>query len=861
MEQMRRLAAGFLALFMMLPIVTSCEKREPEQKVSKIDFSGGELTAVYPLVQESKTSGREMAVESVRIEAFAGADDYILARLRSVLRKHGISETEDAKVTVYIGCEPALMEEHLSFFDASVDEVEQGYTLCAGADKIVLGSSDVSGLFYAVVTLDALIADQKIMECVVKDYPVIKERGIIEGFYGAPWSHADRLSLIEFMGQMKLNTYIYAPKDDLKHRDQWRVPYTEEEMNRFKELLEKCAENNVKFVFAVSPGKDFDYNNPEEDYKALVEKCRAMSDIGVKRFAIFLDDLNLNMQNAAGHANLLNRFQDEFCGDTPLITVFSEYFEGAITDRYTGEIAKQLDKRIIVMWTGNDVVPATIAKKDLDRINGIYDRKMMIWWNYPVNDYAPNNLFIGPAVGLDTKLHENISGFIANPMNQAEASKIPLFTMADYVWNPKRYKAGSSYGAALKALHPETADALKKVCSVLSANIINGFTDSTEYKRLFDKLTSASGQLDPETAEELIRLFEALSSAVDEVRLKEQNQNFLKEIAPWLAKTKEYAERSLLLLKALQNSAGSREVSYQAYLEYRKLSEKSGENPAAVSASVIAPALADMEKLLASLYADGAVPASFAPTYAWADAAISASNIPVYKNYILENAIDNDENTYFWWNGASVKGSYVMLDLGRETEVRNIVLKAGAGGNKEDYFHAGQMQYSSDGIHWTDIGGIQTEPVVILDNLNIKARYVRYVCMEYQIYWLCLSEFHVNYTVQVSNVSAMPAGAIGSGADKLFDGDLSTCYKPNRMPESGEAININVKNLRAKKLEIFQQTVSNAVLTALYSDGSEQEIGKLDDYYFSAEIPADTVVVKITWADGVQPEINEIIFK
>lgn len=856
---MRRLTASILALLMLFPLLSSCKKSETGDTVSKIDFSGGKVASVYPVVQESKTSGQEMAVESVRIQTFSGADDFICEKLRNVLEKHGITEAEDAKVTIYIGSDPSQMEKYLSAFDATIDDVEQGYTLCAGGKAIVLGSRDKDGLFYAIVTLDALIAEKKIKECVIKDYPVIKERGIIEGFYGDPWSHEDRLSLIEFMGKMKLNTYIYAPKDDLKHRDQWREPYNAEEINRFKELLDKCEENNVKFVFAVSPGKDFDYDNPDKDYKALEEKCRALSDIGVKHFAIFLDDLDQNMRNAEGHAKLLNRFQNDFCGDTPLITVFSEYFEGAITERYTGEIAKLLDKRVIVMWTGNDVVPATIKKSDLDHINSIYDRKMMIWWNYPVNDYAPNNLFIGPATGLDANLHENICGFIANPMNQAEASKVPLFTMADYVWNPKSYKAASSYDAALKALHPETADALKKICGVLSGNIINSYTDSTEYKRLFDKLSASSDTRIKETAGELIELFEALSRSVDEVRAKEPNRNFLDELSPWLDKTKAYADRSLLLLKALQKFFDDREESYKAYLEYKKLSEALSDNQAVVSANVITPAFADMEKQLASLYARDAVTASFTPSYTWADAEISSSNIPVYQNYTIEKAVDNDENTYFWWNGASVKGSYVMLDLGKVTDVRNIVLKASAGGNKDDYFHAGQMQYSSDGVNWMNIGGIQTEPVVIMDNLNFQARYVRYVCMENQIYWLCLSEFHVNYTVQVSDVSALPEGAVGNEADKLFDGDLSTFYKPNRAPQSGEAININVKHLQPKKMEVYQQTVSGAILTALLSDGSEQEIGKLEKNYFGAQIPEDTVIIKITWAD-VLPEINEIIF-
>jgi hypothetical protein len=86
--------------------------------------------------------------------------------------------------------------------------------------------------------------------------------------------------------------------------------------------------------------------------------------------------------------------------------------------------------------------------------------------------------------------------------------------------------------------------------------------------------------------------------------------------------------------------------------------------------------------------------------------------------------------------------------------------------------------------------------------------------MEDQIYWLCLSEFHVNYKVNVNNVSAMPEGAVGRGIDKFFDGDLSTYYNPVRVPQSGEAVNINIKSLQATKLEIYQRTVSGAEVCA-----------------------------------------------
>ena len=50
-------------------------------------------------------------------------------------------------------------------------------------------------------------------------------RGVIEGFYGTPWSQQNRLAQLNFYGAHKMNTYVYSPKDDPYLRAQWRDPY------------------------------------------------------------------------------------------------------------------------------------------------------------------------------------------------------------------------------------------------------------------------------------------------------------------------------------------------------------------------------------------------------------------------------------------------------------------------------------------------------------------------------------------------------------------------------------------------------------------------------------------------------------
>lgn len=53
------------------------------------------------------------------------------------------------------------------------------------------------------------------------------------GFYGRPWTFDQRRHLYKRLKKLGMNTYLYAPKDDLKHRAEWRILYTPEEAGNY----------------------------------------------------------------------------------------------------------------------------------------------------------------------------------------------------------------------------------------------------------------------------------------------------------------------------------------------------------------------------------------------------------------------------------------------------------------------------------------------------------------------------------------------------------------------------------------------------------------------------------------------------
>ena len=88
--------------------------------------------------------------------------------------------------------------------------------------------------------------------------------GVVEGFYGRPWTLGQRKDLFEKMESWGMSSYLYAPKDDCKHRAYWRELYTVEEAEHLQSLITAASDRNIIFYYAISPGLDITYSNSKE---------------------------------------------------------------------------------------------------------------------------------------------------------------------------------------------------------------------------------------------------------------------------------------------------------------------------------------------------------------------------------------------------------------------------------------------------------------------------------------------------------------------------------------------------------------------------------------------------------------------
>lgn len=351
----------------------------------------------------------------------------------------------------------------------------EGYTLkLLGTSHcdIVIEGCDLDGFHYGVVTLHHLLAQSqdRMLHCLtLKDYPNILYRGYIEGFYGFPWTHEDRKDLMAFSSLYKLNTYIYAPKDDPYHRSHWRTLYPTEKAQEIAELAQTGHQHNINFVWTIHPGDTINLDS-DLDFQATLLKFEQLYDLGVRQFGILFDDIG-GYPDGEQQARYINRVDTEFVkakGDVrPLLTVGTRYCEawGPSMTTYFKPFVDLLHDDVEIMWTGSATM-SNISREQLDAPMRMIDSKkhLSVWWNYPVNDYCDAKLLMGKIENLGTDI-DNVKGFFSNPMNQAQASKQALFCVADHNWNTSAFDKDESFVQSFKALAPEVSDALQLFAS------------------------------------------------------------------------------------------------------------------------------------------------------------------------------------------------------------------------------------------------------------------------------------------------------------------------------------------------------------------------------------------------------------
>ena len=525
---------------------------------------------LHPAPQQMSATGDSIAIPTdYRTYVFEeGADEPALKLLYSFLPY----SAEKAGFGIYVG---ARGDKSVKKFSRNIPQKAEGYYLKIDDNNIVVAGADRRGLFYGVQTLLQLVENGKLPAVEITDYPDVPYRGVVEGFYGKPWSHMARLRQLEFYGRNKMNVYIYGPKDDPYHRTpDWRIPYPEEEAERMRELVQAATDNNVIFYWAIHPGQDIKWN--DEDRDNLLRKFEHMYQLGVRGFAVFFDDISGEGTKADKQAELLNYINDNFIQTkhdvAPLIMCPTEYNKSwtKLEGGYLATLGERLNKDIHIMWTGDKVVE-TIDMETLDFVNPLIKRKAFIWWNFPVSDYVQPHLLMGEVYGNGLDIKDDISAFVSNPMEYAEASKIAIQSIADYTWNMEAYDSHKSWLQAIRDLMPENAEYLKTFVSHNSDLGPNGHNfqrmESEEIAPALDTLLNEfrdNGTVNRQAYEQVARECNNIITASYMLLTAEDNRPLAKEIKPWLRYFRELGEYGCAVLDMVRTAAEKDTESFEA---------------------------------------------------------------------------------------------------------------------------------------------------------------------------------------------------------------------------------------------------------------------------------------------------------
>lgn len=298
-----------------------------------------------------------------------------------------------------------------------------------------------------------------------------ERRGIVEGFFGPPWSMAHRAAMLAFGAARGMNTYLYAPKDDPYHRERWRLPYPEPEWRELCRLIDAAQQSGIDFIYGFHPGKELCFGAPEP-VGILLHKAARLHDAGVRTFAVLFDDIPSRLTDPGD----LKRFDGSlaraeslwmeavlerqpsgwdvewwFCPsyytpDPLLARMFGEF-----EPEFPETVGRYLPASVGCFWTGPQVVPESITLAHMADIHErMGRRRLLLWDNYPVNDLTmQDELHLGPLTGRDPRLPECVHAHLANPLLQEELSFVPLATCFDYARDPSAYDPERSWEEAV----------------------------------------------------------------------------------------------------------------------------------------------------------------------------------------------------------------------------------------------------------------------------------------------------------------------------------------------------------------------------------------------------------------------------
>ena len=412
---------------------------------------------------------------------------------------------------------------------------------------------------------------------------MLEKRGLIEGFYGIPRSFEERMSMIGFLSDIDMNQYVYAPKDDPYHNVKWREPYPDEKLAEISELASLSKNKGVDFVWAIHPGQNLiDFNLYEEEIDKLFTKYDSLHKAGVTSFALCMDDIDRNLayEQKYFHLRLVKDILEKLKSyENDKLLFVHPWYNSAWIDEKGEEYFRLFSglDNLEIMWTGYDVV-VPITKTSQERFTEISQKEANIWFNWPVNDYLRDRIFMEIFEFYDSS-EINYKSILTNPMNQAELSKISIYQIGEFAKDPAGFVPIESFKRALAYIDEKVASELFIIAdSFFASGVYDRFEDK-KYREDYE-IGLAYRQKDFEKVKSLI---DKKLAAIDSYFKNRTNDKLYMEVKPFftslsylLAAVKAAIDKDFKKASSLYEKCGECKVKiYKEFsldtIEYRKV--------------------------------------------------------------------------------------------------------------------------------------------------------------------------------------------------------------------------------------------------------------------------------------------------
>ena len=726
-------------------------------------------------------------------------DIYTRNRLKSVLQDHQISYTSSQSAVagatnIYLGVhgQNSQAEKEVSGISQGLFDKIDAYALSIKNNTISIVGKDTDAVFYGLTTLKHMLNESEapvLRNVTVEDFAEIKNRGFIEGYYGNPWSNADRAELMRYGGDLKLTQYFFAPKDDPYHNKKWRELYPEEKLAEIRELARVGNQNKTRYVWTIHPfmnnrirfGNDADY---QKDLETIKAKFTQLMDVGVREFGILADDA----PSPVGGYNSYNRLMKDMTDwltekqatygglRKEMIFVPGQYWGNGREDELKA-LNENLPTSTSMTLTGGKIW-GEVSESFLSNLKnnltagGKTYRPVSLWVNWPVTDNSKQHLILG---GGEKFLHPNVdpsllSGIMLNPMQQSEPSKIALFSEAQYAWKQWKSEEEAKKVNDIAFNFVENGKFTDSEASIafreLGKHMINQNMDGRVVKleesvELAPKLATFMSKLkagqDVSAEREGLRAEFAKLKAAAQLYKASGDEKMRAQIHYWLDNTIDQMDALSALLDGTEAIARNDSAKlWDSYYKGLKLYEQSQtytfhyvdhDEKAELGVQHIRPFLLGLREILATEVQKALHPDQVISTFITNRTGVEGGLAEVTDGDLGTHALIKSPN--------SIKtGDYIGLKFNKAVPLQNLTFAMGTQANPRDTFNSAKVEYLNENDEWVTLSEPSytgNESLIKYEKLNIHAKAVRMIATsDRDNTWFAVREIAVNRPVEVT---------------------------------------------------------------------------------------------------------------